>query len=34
MMGDRLGENAIFKRTDVSVEADVQALVDATLRCI
>ena len=30
-LADRLGENAIFKRTDVSVEADVQALVDATM---
>ena len=30
-LADRLGENAIFKRTDVSVEADVKALIDTTI---
>ncbi len=30
-LADRLGENAIFKRTDVSVEADVKALIDTTV---
>ena len=30
-LADRLGENAHFIRTDVSVEADVKALVDATI---
>ena len=30
-LADRLGENAVFARADVSVEADVQALVDATM---
>ena len=30
-LANRLGENAIFKRTDVSVEADVKALVDTTM---
>ena len=30
-LADRLGENAVFVRADVSVEADVQALVDATM---
>ena len=30
-LADRLGENALFVRTDVSVEADVQALVEATM---
>ena len=30
-LADRLGENAHFKRTDVSVEADVKALIDTTI---
>ena len=30
-LADRLGENAIFKRTDVSVEADVKVLIDTTI---
>ena len=30
-LADRLGENALFVRTDVAAEADVQALFDATL---
>jgi len=30
-LADRLGENAHFIRTDVSVEADVKALIDTTV---
>ena len=30
-VADRLGENALFVRADVSVEADVKAMVDATM---
>ena len=30
-LANRLGENAIFHRTDVSIEADVKSLIDATL---
>ena len=30
-LADRLGENAFFQQTDVSVEADVKALIDATM---
>ncbi len=30
-LADRLGENTIFKRTDVSDEADMKALIDTTV---
>ena len=30
-LAERLGENAVFVRADVAVEADVQALVDAAV---
>ena len=30
-VADRLGDNALFVRADVSVEADVKAMVDATM---
>ena len=30
-LADRLGENVIFKRTDVSLEADVKALIESTV---